>query len=60
MLCRMLTTEEIRKLLADRRLDIVAKATGISPLTVARIRDGKGDPKASTLEALSAYLEARK
>jgi predicted transcriptional regulator len=60
MLCRMLTTEEIRKLLADRRLDIVAKATGISPLTVARIRDGKGDPKASTLEALSNYLEARK
>jgi predicted transcriptional regulator len=60
MLCRMLTTEEIRKLLADRRLDIVAKATGISPLTVARIRDGKGDPKASTLEALSRYLEGNR
>jgi predicted transcriptional regulator len=56
----MLTTEEIRKLLADRRLDIVAKATGISPLTVARIRDGKGDPKASTLEALSRYLEGNR
>jgi len=60
MLCRMLTTEEIRKMLADRRLDIVAKATGISPLTVARIRDGKGDPKASTLEALSRYLEGNR
>jgi predicted transcriptional regulator len=60
MLCRMMTTEEIRKLLADRRLDIVAKATGISPLTVARIRDGKGDPKASTLEALSRYLEGNR
>ena len=53
----MLTTEEIRKLLADRRLDKVAEATGLSPLTIARMRDGKGDPKASTVEALSRYLE---
>ena len=53
----MLTTEEIRKLLGDRRLDIVAKATSLSPLTIARIRDGKGDPKGTTLEKLSAYLE---
>jgi predicted transcriptional regulator len=53
----MLTTEEIRKLLGDRRLDIVAKATGLSPLTIARMRDGKGDPKASTVEALSRYFE---
>ena len=53
----MLTTEEIRKLLGDRRLDIVAKATGLAPLTIARMRDGKGDPKASTVEALSKYFE---
>ena len=57
MVNRMLTTEEIRKLLGDRRLDIVAKATGLSPLTIARMRDGKGDPKASTVEALSRYFE---
>ena len=46
-------------MLADRRLDKVAEATGLSPLTVARVRDGKGDVKTSTLEKLSAYLEAQ-
>ena len=53
----MLTIAEIRKALADRRLDIVAKATNLSPLTIARVRDGKGDPKGKTIEKLSAYLE---
>ena len=56
----MLTLEEIKAKLADRRLDAVAKATGLHVNSVARIRDGKNtDPKPSTLAALSAYLEAR-
>ncbi len=56
----MLTLEEIKAKLADRRLDAVAKATGLHVNSVARIRDGKNtDPKHSTLAALSAYLEAR-
>ena len=56
----MLTLEEIKAKLADRRLDAVAKATGLHPNSIARIRDGKNtDPKHSTLAALSAYLEAR-
>ena len=56
----MLTFTEIRKRLQDRRLDLIAKATGLHVNSIARIRDGKNlDPKHSTLEALSAYLEER-
>ena len=56
----MLTLEEINAKLADRRLDAVAKATGLHVNSVARIRDGKNlNPKHSTVAALSAYLEAR-
>lgn len=56
----MLTLEEIKAKLADRRLDAVAKATGLHVNSVARIRDGKNlNPKHSTVAALSAYLEAR-
>ena len=57
----MLTLEQIRTALADRRLNVVAKATGIHVTTIARIRDGAtSDPKSSVVAALSAYLEARK
>lgn len=57
----MLTLEEIRGKLADRRLDAVAKETGLHVNSIARIRDGKNlNPKHSTLVALSTYLEARK
>ena len=56
----MLTLEEIKAKLADRRLDAVAKATGLHVNSVARIRDGKNlNPKHSTVAVLSAYLEAR-
>lgn len=56
----MLTLTEIRTALADRRLSVVAKATGIHVTTIARIRDGISlDPKSSIVAALSAYLEAR-
>ena len=57
----MLTLTEIRTALADRRLNVVAKATGIHVTTIARIRDGVSlDPKSSVVAALSAYREARK
>ena len=57
----MLTLAEIRTALADRRLNVVAKSTGIHVTTIARIRDGVSlDPKSSVVAALSAYLEARK
>ena len=56
----MLTFQQIRERLQDRRLDAVAEATGLHPNSIARIRDGKNlNPKHSTVAALSAYLEAR-
>jgi len=55
----MLTLDEIRRRLQDRRLDAVALATGLHANSIARIRDATNlDPKYSTLAALSAYLEA--
>jgi len=57
---KMLNIEEIRRRLQDRRPGIVGAATGLTPLTVARIRDGViADPKLSEVEALSAYFEAQ-
>jgi hypothetical protein len=56
----MLTLEEIKGKLADRRLDAVALATGLHVNSIARIRDGRNrNPKHSTLAALSAYFEGR-
>lgn len=53
----MLTLEQVRALLADRRLDKVSEATGLHRSTLARIRDGL-TPKvnATTLKLLSDYL----
>ena len=56
----MLTLKEIRRKLQDRRPGAVAAATGLTAITVARIRDGViDDPKLSTIQALSDYLEAQ-
>lgn len=53
-----MTIEEIRRRLQDRRPGAIAKATGLTAITVARIRDGKySDPKHSTIVLLSAYFE---
>ena len=57
---KMLTLDEIRKRLQDRRLDVVALATGLHANSIARIRDAANlDPKYSTIHALSTYLEAQ-
>lgn len=54
----MLTLDEIRKLLADRRISVVAEATGLHRNTVAAIRDANGGtPSYKTVKALSDYLE---
>ncbi len=52
----MMTVEEIRAALVDRRLSIIAEKTGLHPNTIANIRDGKVVPAYPTLEALSSYL----
>lgn len=53
----MLTLDQIKVLLADRRLDIVAKATNVHRNTLAAIRDGRNEnPTYAILIRLSDYL----
>lgn len=53
----MLAVDDIKRLLSDRRLDVVSKATQISRGTLAAIRDGKNkNPSYITLRRLSDYL----
>lgn len=56
----MMTLEEIRRLLADRRPSKVAKATGLHYNTVREVRDNpNANPTLRVLLALSNYLEGR-
>jgi len=55
----MMTLDEVRRALADRRLDRVAEATGLHPNTIWAIRVGRNrNPSYATMEALSDYLTA--
>jgi len=56
----MLTLDKIREALQDRRLIVVAEATGLSVATIANIRSGRQDnPTYSVMKALSDYLQER-
>ena len=56
----MLTLDEIKIRLADRRLDVVSDATGLHRSTIARVRDGdQANPTYQVMRKLSAYLEAQ-
>ena len=53
----MLTLEEIRKRLEDRRLNMVAEATGLHYNTVRNIAVGENtNPTYEVFKALSDYL----
>jgi len=53
----MLTLDQIKKLLKDRRLSIIEEKTGIHRNTLALIRDGVTEnPEYSTIEKLSEYF----
>jgi hypothetical protein len=57
----MLTVEEIKERLQDRRIPIVSEATGLSYPTIQKIRDGESDnPSYKTMQRLSEYLEGKK
>jgi DNA-binding Xre family transcriptional regulator len=57
---KLLTLDHIKRLLSDRRLDVVSRATGVHRNTLAAIRDGKNtNPTLKTIEALSDYLSPR-
>ena len=54
----MLTVKQIAARLADRRVPLVAAATGLHHNTIYAIRDGKvSDPSHRVIKALSDYLE---
>ncbi len=56
----MLTLEQIRTLLADRRPGAVAKAINVRTGTVIAIRDGgTANPSYAVVKALSDYLKER-
>lgn len=55
----MLTLDKIRAGLQDRRINVVAEATGLSVATIANIRSGRQDnPTYAVAKALSDYLQA--
>jgi len=54
---RLLTIPEIRERLQDRRLDVVAVATGLHYNTVLYMKTGSAKgANITTIEKLSAYL----
>ena len=53
----MLTIQEIKDALSDRKLTVVSDATGINRNTLAAIRDGQNlNPRSETVRKLSEYL----
>jgi transcriptional regulator with XRE-family HTH domain len=55
----LLSVEEIRRALRDRRLRVVARATGLHYNTLWRLREGRGGaPKLEVLEKLTRYLRS--
>lgn len=58
---KVLTLEEVRKRLQDRRIDVVAEATGLHYGTVQEVRAGKSEnPSYQTIKVLSDYFEEKK
>lgn len=54
----MLTIDEIKNKLQDRRPNVVGDATGLSYGTIAGIRDGSNtNPTLKVLQSLSDYFE---
>ena len=53
----MMTIEEVREALRDRRLIVVASHTNLSYPTIKAILDGRKNPKYETVKLLSDYLQ---
>jgi hypothetical protein len=54
----MLTLDQIKAALADRRIKMVAQSTGLHNNTIRDIRDNpKANPSYRVMKALSDYLE---
>lgn len=56
----MMTLQDIRNALQDRRLLMVAEATGLHYNTIKQVRDNvQSNPTHKVLSALSEYLEPK-
>ncbi len=55
----VLTIEEIRVALSDRRLRVVADACGLSYPTVLAVKEGRTNPSYETIRVLSDYLTGK-
>lgn len=55
-----MTLEQVREALLDRRIDLVADATGLHYNTIQRIRKNTQDnPSYKAVKALSDYFEGK-
>jgi DNA-binding phage protein len=52
----MLTLDQVRERLQDRKITVVAEATGLHLQTLYDIRHGRANPVYSTVKKLSDYL----
>ncbi len=56
----MLTLDQIRDQLHDRKLDVVSRAVDVHRNTLSAIRDGKNqNPSYTVMRKLSDYFQAR-
>ena len=60
MKARLLTVDEVREKLLDRRLSYVAEKCGLTYMSLSRIRKNNGNPSLNTLEKLSEYFDENK
>ena len=56
----LLTVDEVREKLLDRRLSYVAEKCGLTYMSLSRIRKNEGNPSLATLEKLSEYFDVNK
>ena len=60
MTIEVMTEDELRIKLVDRRLSYVAEKCGLSYMSLTRITKGKGRSKLDTLEKLTEYFKENK
>lgn len=53
---KLLTADEVRDKLKDRRLAYVAEECGLTYMSLSRLRKSEGNPSLATLEKLSEYF----
>ena len=57
---KLLTAQQVRNKLVDRRLSYVAEKCGLTHMSLSRLRKNEGNPSLLTLEKLSEYFHKNK